>query len=176
VGETGRVLAAAGRCAGRVVVLVLRRRLHIRRGNVGAAAELPDGHRYVVFRETTCGHGELEGTVTLAVWFHLRFVPSGARLRRAAFERESILNTVLYAGFDGYRVKLWMVDPRSCDYAGLYAWSTSELAERYARYITAVLRPLSVPGSVGFEICSDRLDDYLSATGSTVRLAGAQPT
>jgi hypothetical protein len=168
------VVVAACRCAVRVVVLIAHRCLHLRRGNVGATAELPDGRRFVVFRETTCDQGALDDSVTLAVWFHLRFVPAGGRFRRFLFERESILNTLLYAGFDGYRVKLWMVDPATSDYAGLYAWSDAELAERYARYITAVLRPLSVAGSVGYEIRSERLDRYLAATGSAVRLEGSE--
>ena len=41
----------------------------------------------------------------------------------------------------GYRIKLWMVDPASSDYAGLYEWSDPGQAETYARYITAVLVP-----------------------------------
>lgn len=98
----------------------------------------------------------------LAVWFHLKGVPTGARIRRALFERESILNTVLFAGFDGYRIKLWMVDPASADYAGLYEWSDPRQAETYARYITTVLGPLSRAGSVGYQIVADQtLSDYL---------------
>ena len=113
--------------------------------------------------------GEVRGTVTLAVWFHLRFVPAGGRIRRFVFERESILNTLLYAGFDGYRVKLWMVDPVTSDYAGLYAWQGVDETERYAAYITTVLRPLSTPGSVGYEILSQELDRYLADADTTVR-------
>jgi hypothetical protein len=102
--------------------------------------------------------------VTLAVWFRLRAVPPGAWFRRWLFERESILNTLLYAGVEGYRVKLWMVDPRSSDYAGLYQWAGAASAARYARYITSVLRPLSVPGSVGFQVVPDvSLAAYLAS-------------
>ena len=151
------------------MALLAHRRLHLRHGNVGLSAALPDGHRYVVFRETCCDLGDLAESVTLAVWFHLRLVPAGARLRRFAFERESILNTVLYAGFEGYRVKLWMVDPVTSDYAGLYAWSDAA-ADRYARYITRVLEPLSVPRSVGYEILPEPLDHYLGSTASAVVL------
>jgi hypothetical protein len=98
----------------------------------------------------------------LAVWFHLRTIPPGARLRRRLFERLCILNTVLFAGFDGYLVKLWMVNPTTSDYAGLYSWSSSAEAERYGRYITAVLRPLSQESSVGYQVLSEwTLEDYL---------------
>ncbi len=161
---------SACRCAVRVVGLVVRGRLHLRHDLDDAEVPLPDGRRFVVFRETTCDRGEVRGTVTLAVWFHLRFVPAGGRIRRFVFERESILNTLLYAGFDGYRVKLWMVDPVTSDYAGLYAWRGVDEAERYAAYITSVLRPLSTPGSVGYEILPEELDRYLADAGATLRL------
>jgi hypothetical protein len=171
LGPYHRVLRPGFRCAGRVVALLVRHRLRIRHGNVGARLRLPDGRSYMVFRETTCDGGSLDGTVTLAVWFHLRGIPPGARARRWLFERESILNTILYAGFEGYRVKLWMVDPATGDYAGLYAWHGHDEAAAYARYIATVLRPLSVVGSVGYEIVDLPLDEHLERTGATIRLA-----
>lgn len=129
---------------------------------------LPDGRPYVVFRDTSCDVERSAPSVTLAVWFHLHGVPPRARVRRWLFERESILNTLLYAGFDGYARKLWMVDPASCDYAGLYEWVGEDAAARYAHYITAVLRPLSVPGSVGFTVVPDALpDDFADPTYGT---------
>jgi hypothetical protein len=153
-------------CAVRVVVLLLDRRLHRHPEAVGSVAHLPDGRRFVLFRKTSCEQDDDSHPVVLAVWFHLRWVPARARVRRYLFERESILNTILYAGFDGYLVKLWMVDPETSDYAGLYQWNGYPAAERYARYITAVLRPLSTPGSVGYELVDGvRLDDHLRSTG-----------
>ena len=165
------VLDDVWRCAARVVVLFARGRLHLRRGNVGASAQLPDGRGFVVFRETTCDRGELEDTVTLAVWFHLRFVPAGARIRRFVFERESILNTLLYAGFDGYRVKLWMVDPTTSDYAGLYAWGTRETAERYARGTSRRCSdPSRSPARWDTRSIRSRWTTSWRSTGSTVQL------
>jgi hypothetical protein len=150
------------RCARRVVQLGWRRRLHIDRGWLTSSAELPDGRRFRVFRQTSCDGDEPGGDVMIAVWFHLRWMPPGATIRRWLFERESILNTILYAGAPGYRTKLWLVDPDTCDYAGLYGWKGREAAERYGRYICRILRPLSVPSSVGFEVVADqRLSQYV---------------
>src|SRR5262249_8126305 len=119
-------------------------------------ARLPDGRRFVTFRQTSCDPDPAGDTapngVLLVVWFHLRGIPAGAKVRRWLFERESILNTVLYAGFQGYRTKLWMVHPVPNDYAGMYAWAGATEAERSGRYIPRVLRPLSTAGSVGFEV------------------------
>lgn len=151
----------------RTVGLILGRRLHLHNTRVGRRIELPDGRAFVVFRESSCDQPEGESSVMLAVWFHLRGVPPGAHIRRAIFERESILNTVLFAGFPGYLVKLWMIDPETGDYAGLYSWTAAE-ARRYGEYITGILRPLSTPGSVGFRVYEDRtLEGYLASTGGT---------
>jgi hypothetical protein len=149
------------RCAAEVVRLVATGKLHIDRAGRGRRMRLPDGRAFVVFRDTSRDESSTAPRVTLAVWFHLRGVPPGARVRRYLFERESILNTLLYAGFDGYERKLWMVDPATSDYAGLYTWAGEDAARRYGHYITAVLRPLSVPDSVGFTIVPNAsLDDF----------------
>jgi hypothetical protein len=143
------------RCATRTVALLARRRLHIDRSSPGATVALADGRAFTVFRDTSCDVDWAEDEVRLLVWFHLRGTSPSSRCRAWTFERESILNTLLYAGFAGYRRKLWMVDRSSGDYAGLYAWCGRSAAETYARYITAVLRPLSVAGSVGSTFLDD---------------------
>jgi len=151
------------RCAAQTVVLLVSGRLHLRIRRVGTDVALPDGRHYTVFRHSTCDGEVGPAQVTLAVWFHLRGVPAGAQVRRTLFEHLCVLNTVLFAGFEGYRVKLWMVDPVTSDYAGLYSWASAPEAETYARCITAILGPLSRPGSVGFQILADTaLNDYLA--------------
>ena len=56
-----------------------------------------------------------------------------------------------------------MVEPLDLGYAGLYSWTTRAEAERYAEYITAVLRPLSVAGTVGFAVFDEPLEAHLAA-------------
>jgi hypothetical protein len=162
---------AAARCAGRTVRLLLERRLHLHRDRVGSTVVVPGGRPFTLFRESSCddrGDGE---EVTLLVWFHLKGTTPRARWRSWVFERESILNTLLYAGFEGYRRKLWLVDRTTADYAGLYAWVGRDAAEDYARYITAVLRPLSTAGSVGSTVVDGPLTQALAAG----RPSGAPP-
>ncbi|MFI5041996.1 MAG: hypothetical protein ACHQNA_09150 [Acidimicrobiales bacterium] len=128
---------------------------------------MPDGRQFVVFRESTRDGSDGPAPVTLAVWFHLWAIPAGARLRRWVFERLCVANTILFAGFDGYLVKLWMVDPDTSDYAGLYAWRSAEEARTYGRYITTILGPLSSRGSVGFVVLPDStLGAYLETPGT----------
>jgi hypothetical protein len=154
--------------AARSARLLAARRLHLRRSRVGSTVALPDGRRYVVFRESSCDQQTDTAPVMLAVWFRLRAIPPGARVRRWLFERLCILNTVLFAGFDGYLVKLWMVNPDASDCAGLYSWSSADKAERYGRYIASVLRPLSLPSSIGYQVFADStLESYLDRSPST---------
>jgi hypothetical protein len=154
------VLVEMAVCAARTAALLLGRHLHIDRLQVdvtgaGPTIELDDGRVFTVYRDTSCDVAWDGEEVTLLVWFHLKATSATSRWRAWLFERESILNTALYAGFPGYRRKRWMVDRTTGDYAGLYAWCGRREAQTYARYITAVLRPLSVPGSVGFAIPGD---------------------
>src|SRR3954462_3296689 len=127
------------RCAARVIVLLARRRLHLHRTHVGKTVTLPDGRPFTVFRESSCDEPTTARPVMLAVWFRLRGVPPAARVRQWLFERESIANTFLFAGVDGYLVKLWMINRSTSEYAGLYSWRSADEAEIYGRYITSIL-------------------------------------
>jgi hypothetical protein len=138
-----------------VVHLLARRRLHLHRERIGDVVSLPDGRRFRIYRESSSSEPHSGRQVTLMMWFRLRWVPPGARLRAYLFERESILNTMLYAGFEGYRTKLWTVDHTTNDYAGFYTWCGREAAERYSWYAMRMLRPISVPGSLGCQINDD---------------------
>jgi len=146
------VAGAMALCMVRTVVLMGRGRLHLDRSGRGSVVELEDGRRFVVFRDTSCDVEWGDEEVGLLVWFHLHGTSPTSHRRAWLFERESILNTLLYAGFVGYRRKLWMVDRSTGDYAGLYRWCGRAAAEEYGRYITTVLGPLSVRDSVGFTL------------------------
>jgi hypothetical protein len=173
-GGVVRLAAQAVVCAARTVRLWIGGQLHVRSSRVGAHVCLPDGRRFEVFRESTRDGVAGPRPVTLTVWFHLWAIPAGARIHQFLFERLCVANTLLFAGFDGYLVKLWMVDPQTADYAGLYSWSSAEEAETYGRYITAMLRPLSSRGSVGYRVLPDvALEDYLSAGGSELTRGAA---
>jgi hypothetical protein len=145
--STGRL---ALHCVRRVVQLLVARQLHLDRGRVGQIEELTDGRRFTIYRESSSSEPCDGESLRLEMWFRLRWVPPGARLRAFLFERESILNTVLYAGFEGYRTKLWTFDHVTMEYAGIYEWRGREAAERYGRYAMSMLTPLSVPGSCGY--------------------------
>lgn len=151
----GDVARQALHCVGRVAGLLARRELHLHHDRIGDTVALADGRRFVIYRESSSSEPCAGEPVTMAMWFRLRGVPPGARVRAFLFERESILNTALYAGFEGYRTKLWTVDHATNDYAGFYNWTGRREAERYARYAMRMLRPISVIGSLGCQLDDD---------------------
>ena len=73
-------------------------------------------------------------------------------LGHAAFRRESLLNTPLFAGFPGFVSKLWLADDDLGRYRGLYEWDDPLLAENYARTLWRVLALVSVPGSIHYVV------------------------
>ena len=67
----------------------------------------------------------------------------------------------------GFRSKLWITDQRTGVYRGVYDWDGAGRAETYATTLTALLRLVCVPGSVGFHVEPGvRRDDFLHHPGS----------
>jgi len=74
-----------------------------------------------------------------------------------------IVTTPFFVGLPGFRSKLWMVDPATGDFAGLYEWDDATTARAYAEGLSRVLRLLSAPGSVGYELVEGTtVAEYLS--------------
>ena len=82
----------------------------------------------------------------------LRVVPLVQAPVAAAFRRESLLNTPLFAGFPGFCSKLWLAADERGRYRGFYEWDDPELAENYARALWRVLALVSVPGSIHYVV------------------------
>lgn len=58
----------------------------------------------------------------------------------------------LFAGFPGFRSKLWLAVERTGEYRGVYDWDGSERARVYATTLMALLRLVCAPGSVTFHV------------------------
>ena len=141
---------AVGRCSIRTLSLLARRRLHQPRDQVGRVVCFSDGTSGEVYRETRVDHGPVGAPAVLVVGFRLRLVrrPWG----HALFRRESLLNTVLFAGFDGLVSKLWLRHDRDGVYRGLYEWDGAELALNYVNALWWVLAAVSVRGSIWYAV------------------------
>jgi hypothetical protein len=138
----------------RATHLLLGRQIRLRRDRLGDLMSMRDGRTYVPFRETislTSRPASATSTV-LQPRFRLRGLGRPDSLRHRLFRRICIVTTPFFVGVDSFRSKLWMYDPNSGDYAGLYDWDDPTSARAYAEGLSAVLRAISVPGTVSYEL------------------------
>lgn len=152
---TRSIAGLAALSVARFLRLAASRVLRLRRDRVDALYRIEQGGTYRVFRETVSDDGTPERSAVLVVGFRLRVVRSNALLHWI-FQRACILTTPFWSGFRGFRVKLWMVDPQSKSYLGIYDWAGEVNARTYADTLVRVLRPLSTPGSVWYELYPDQ--------------------
>jgi hypothetical protein len=150
-----RALAA---CVVSTARLVGQRRLHMPSQLVRVRLRFADGTSARVFRETVVDRGATADPCVLVVEFRLRAVRGRGH---AAFRRESLLNTPLFAGFPGFVSKLWLADDERGRYRGLYEWDGPRLAENYARALWRVLALVSVRGSIHYVVLPGLRRDML---------------
>jgi hypothetical protein len=160
-----RILRAYLSCMLTTAALLGRHRLRLPRQNVGRELTFADGTTSRVYRETVRVAAPTPRPTLLVVQFRLRLI-GDSRPLHALFRAESILNTVLFAGFPGFRSKLWATDGRTGVYRGVYEWDGADRAHSYATAITALLGLLSVQGSVRSHVVPGvRRDDFLRDPG-----------
>ncbi len=151
------VRALAG-CFVATARLVRQHRMHLPSQRVGMRLRFADGTSARVFRETVVDRGATVDPCVLVVEFRLRAVRGRGH---AAFRRESLLNTPLFAGFPGFVSKLWLADDERGRYRGLYEWDGPRLAEDYARALWRVLALVSVRGSIHYVVLPGLRRDVL---------------
>jgi len=149
--------ALAG-CAAGTVLLLRHRRMHLPRQRVGMELRFADGTTARVFRETMVDRTATRDPCVLVVTFRLRAVRGRGH---ALFQRESLLNTPLFAGFPGFVSKLWLANDECGRYRGLYEWDGPRLAENYARTLWRVLALVSEPGSIHYAVLPGLRRDVL---------------
>ena len=129
-------LRAVAGCSASTARLLRQRRLRLPARRVGTQLRFADGTSARVYRETVADRGATLDPCVLVVEFRLRAVRG---LGHAAFRRESLLNTPLFAGFPGFVSKLWLAHDERGRYRGVYEWD-GPLAGRE-------LRPGAVAGT-----------------------------
>ncbi len=162
-GTSSPALATVGamaRCVAATLTLLSHGRLRQPLRHRGRILGFADGTAARVFRETrVAGAAPLEPCVLL-VTFRLRAVRGRGHL---LFERVSLLNTLLFAGFPGFVSKLWIGHDDAGCYRGLYEWDGADRAEEYVAALSRVLGRVSVPGSVTHRVLPGvRRDEVLA--------------
>lgn len=151
---------AVARCAVMAFVLLARRRTHLSREHVGIRLWFADGTSAPVYRETVVDHDHVDDSCALVVAFRLRHVHGWGH---TLFRWESLLNTVLFVGFEGLVSKLWLADDDREVYRGVYEWDGPERATYYARCLWRVLALVSEPDSIRYVVVPGLGRDQLLA-------------
>lgn len=152
--------------------LVAHGRLRSPKEYVGTPLHFRDGTTSVVFRETVRRAPTLESAL-LVIQFRLAALGSN-RWAHAAFRRECVLHTPLFAGFAGFRSKLWADDVDTGIYRGVYEWDGGEAASAYARRMVGLLAPFSNAGTARFHVLGGhRRETFLGDPGAVPAEAAA---
>jgi hypothetical protein len=122
--------------------------------------KIDQGGTYTIFRETVSKSSNADKPVTLVVGFRLKLLKSNPIMHRI-FQRVCILTTPFWSGSPGFKVKLWMVDPKTKNYLGIYDWAGEQKALDYVTGLVRILRPLSTQDSVWYEIYPQQFEQYL---------------
>ena len=140
----------------------------LRSGNIrnpenrlGNLYQIDQGGTYRIFRETMRTPDDSGSTGVLVVGFRLRLIGSNPACHWI-FQRVCLLTTPFWIGIRGFRVKLWMVEPGTKDYLGIYSWAGADHARRYVEALLRVLRVVSTRDSVWYEQYPEEdLDSFL---------------
>lgn len=130
------------------------------RERLGSMYSVKDG-QYSIFREThkASSQGEI---VILVIGFRLKLIRS-VRLMHWVFQRVCIITTPFWGGLPGFKTKLWMVDPKTKNYLGIYDWRGKSAASAYIKFLLPILNFFSVHGSVwADQVYGQRLEQYLA--------------
>jgi len=98
---------------------------------VGVMLTFRDGTTSRVFRETRVVGATTADPVLLVIGFPLAFLDDRGPLH-AGFRRECLIHTPLFAGFRGFRSKLWLADDDTRLCRGVYQWDGAKDAAIYA--------------------------------------------
>ena len=141
--------------------LAARRKLHRVHEYSGKSFRIENAGTFSVFRDTRSEVARAEPPVVLVVGFRLKVIRS-VPLAHWLFQRVCLLTTPFWSGMAGFKEKLWMVDPETKNYLGIYDWRGEEEAQRYVDALVRVLKPLSTSESVWYRLYPDqRLEPFL---------------
>lgn len=145
------------------LALTAEGRTELRSERVGEVYTTDRGGKYSIFRETRSRDGTVDTPAVLVCGFRFRWFNSN-RVLHWTFRRVCIISSPIWAGFPGYRVKLWMIDFQTKDYLGIYEWAGEKNGRAYADWLVLLLRRISTRGSVWYQLYPRMsLSTYLNA-------------
>lgn len=163
----GRITTMAFRSLGNFFQLALRGLLHMQKERHGFACEIDGKGKFEAFGETVNAGCIEEGPVVMIVGFRLKHLGYNSLLH-SVFQHICVITTPFWSGLPGFHIKLWMVDPETKNYAGIYEWMGKEKAGEYISALIPVLNFFSVQGSVWHSFHNGQQMEALLNDASTI--------
>lgn len=146
--------------------IVAGKYLRHRKDRLGVPYDLEGRGKYVAFRETVSSKEWAGEPTVLVIGFRLKLIGRN-RAFHWLFQRVCLLTTPFWCGLDGFKIKMWMVEPKTKDYAGVYLWRGEENTKNYVAFLVPILKFFSVKDSIWWKIHPRRtVDQYLAAAES----------
>jgi hypothetical protein len=149
--STFAALADYGACAREWVRMSFQHRLARPADHLGMALSFRDGTTSRVLRETVVVDAASSDPVLLVIAFRLAFLDD-VELLHAGFRHECLIHTPLFAGYPGFRTKLWLGDDGTRLYRGVYQWEGATEAAAYAKRMVGLLAPFSNRGTARYQV------------------------
>lgn len=142
-------------------------RIRFPQNRLGSVLELPDGDRFVLYRETALHPTVVDAPddgVVLVFRLHSADRPTSETLRGVLFDPLANVATPFFAGMPGFRRKLWLAGTRDGEFLELYEWATTDDANRFVDVLQSLLDPFDFLGSATFDVVDDdTVDEYVAA-------------
>lgn len=137
--------------------------LQLRKNRRGQLYDIEDAGRFAIFRETIQTKPLDAEPVVLVIGFQLKLIGSNGFLHWL-FQRACIITTPFWAGLRGFRVKLWMVNPETKGYLGIYEWRGIDNAQAYIQFLIPILKIFSIHTSIWHQMHEHRnIEPYLQS-------------
>lgn len=133
---------------------------YLRKDRMGELYNMESRGQFRVFRESVGKIDCPDEPITLVFGFRLKIF-SSVPILHWIFQKICIITTPFWSGFEGFKVKLWLIDPETKNYLGIYDWRGKPLARKYIDFLTPLLKLASVKGSVWHKIHDIGYEEFL---------------
>lgn len=138
---------------------------------LGEVLEMPEGDRFVVYRETALRPAVVDTPEEGALLIFRMHVPNrhaGESVREVLFDPLANVSTPFFSGMPGFRRKLWLAGRRPGEFLELYEFASVEDADRFAEVFRSLLEPFSFAGSASFEVVEDdSIEEFVAARSAS---------
>jgi len=135
--------------------------VHRQKKHLGMIYDIEKASKYLVFRDTGNKKPINEKPTILVFHFRLKWIKKN-RFWHWLFQRVCIFTTPFWSGLKGFKTKLWMVEPKTKDYLGIYEWRGNDNAQGYVDSLKPILGIFAIKKSMWHRMYPNmELEKYL---------------